>query len=138
MSMFAEMKMGKYKQYTKPLDFNINEVDETNGDVNSYKVDLDDLFETTSEVKWSKKGELQIQKCAFKVFLQKTEGKKKVSKKGGIIIAEREYDLSSHANKGDIMVNIQFAKSKNATKYTDIKMNVNINIFDPFKNKNQT
>ena len=54
-----------------------------------------------------------------------------MSKKGGIILAELAYDLSTHANNDKELVKIAFPKSKNALKYTDIELNMEVHIYDP-------
>jgi len=54
MSIFVEMKMGKYKQYSVPQDFNIYEVKDTDGNTNMYEIGVPNQFKTISEIKYSK------------------------------------------------------------------------------------
>ena len=51
------------------------------------------------------------------------------------MLAEVDYDLSVHANKGESVTNIKFVKSKNAAKYSNIELKVSINIFNPSINQ---
>lgn len=101
MDAYVEWKRGKTKRYSKPYPFDLaSGVLQGRSNYTRYELILDDEFSTVSEVRWNKKGLIQPKKCDFKVFLQARDPKKKeLSKKGGVIIAERDFDLAPYVTE---------------------------------------
>ena len=62
------------------------------------------------------------------------DGSKKVSKKGGIIIAEREFDMSRYVTEETEEVSIPFPKtSKSSSKFIDVELEMKMCIYDTDK-----
>lgn len=97
-SLFVQWKRGNLKQNSKPYAFSLDSgtLHGTTG-LTVLDYDLDDQLGTVSGLRWSKKGEPYPKKSEFKVFLQsEAVGGKNLSKKGGLVLAESDFDLSPY------------------------------------------